>query len=167
MLDALLANEEDIALSERSFDEAESSNDSDYFSVDDLTSANRSTETSGNESEVKPSSAEMRGPMIEGDTPADNRMPLCSKFFIPIDNKNTVDRLLNELNSLKKESGGREFTTYNENITKKVSNHCVETPIGSSEPTTRALKKCVTSIIRKGSSEPEMQIRASKVIKSL
>ena len=30
-----------------------------------------------------------------------------------------------------------------------------------------ALKKCVTSIARKGSSEPEAQVRARKLIKSL
>ena len=66
LLDALLANEEDAMLSERSSDEAESSDNSDDFSVDDLTSASRSTETSGNASEANPSAVEMRNPMIEG-----------------------------------------------------------------------------------------------------
>ena len=40
-------------------------------------------------------------------------------------------------------------------------------PIGLSDPTTRALKKCATSIVRKGSSGTKEQIRDSEVIKSL
>ena len=63
-LDALLANGEDDTFSEWSSDESESSGNSDDVSVDDLTSTDRSMETSDSASEKKPYSDEMRNPMM-------------------------------------------------------------------------------------------------------
>ena len=59
---------------ERSSDKAESSDDSDDFSVHDLTSAARSKETSDNMSEVKPSAVETRHTTIEGSASDANEM---------------------------------------------------------------------------------------------
>ena len=56
---------------------------------------------------------------------------------MPTDDPSTIDCLLKELMSIKK-GDSNDFSTHNDNSNSKNANHCVEVPIGSSAPTTRA-----------------------------
>ena len=49
-------------------------------------------------------------------------------------------------------------------VSRKKKNHFVEVPTGNSAPTTRALSKCVDSMIKSGG---DIEIRAKKVIQVL
>ena len=110
--------------------------------------------------ETKPRASSMIAD-LSGAVPDANEKPFCSKYCIPIDNAVTVDRLMNELIGIKKK-GGREFFTYNANS--KKSNHFIEVPTSASTPTTRALAKCVKSMITSGDGA---SVIASKVIDNL
>ena len=100
---------------------------------------------------------------IEGTVPEPTDKPFCARYSIPVDNKIAVDRVLNELISIKK--NGREFFTYNENSINKNYHHYVDVPIGSSAPTLRALTKSVCSMVKSGNNGTST--RATKVIDQL
>ena len=61
----------------------------------------------------------------------------------------TFDRLVNELIDTKK-GMGRIFHPFNVNSFKKKTNHSVEVPVSTSVPATRALKKCISSMMQSG-----------------
>ena len=94
--------------------------------------------------------------------PAFKENPFCSKFGVPADDNRDVDRLLNNLNQVKK-SSSRDSYVCDDDSTDENFNHRVEFPRGNVTPTSSSLAKHVSEMILDGSKKLS---RGSKIVKS-
>ena len=89
--------------------------------------------------------------------------PFCSKFDVPADDILTTDKLLNELNRIRK-GFSRETHEYNNNINSSDWNQCIEVPRGNISPNAICLTTSISEIVLDDSSK---LFESSKVIKFL